>query len=130
MQRTETNKEKVKVLAHMANNQLFSKQQFGFLPGRSTLLQLLLALEDWMDMLEKGFEEDVIYMDFCKAFDEDTHSRLLDVLRHYSLHQKVLNWVKDFLLNRKQSAWRAYPLDGQMWPAGCPKDQSWGQFYL
>jgi hypothetical protein len=93
---------RMRIMDHMASNQLFSRQQFGFLPGRSTLLQLLLALEEWMDMLEKGYEVDVIYMDFCKAFDKVTHSRLIDVLRHYGLHRKVLNWVKDFLHNRKQ----------------------------
>ena len=36
-----------KIMDHMKNNNLFSNKQFGFLHGRSTVLQLLAVLDKW-----------------------------------------------------------------------------------
>ncbi|XP_060066130.1 uncharacterized protein LOC132546435 [Ylistrum balloti] len=58
------------IVNHMENNDLFSNKQFGFIAKRSTVLQLLMVLEDWTDILDHGGEIDVIYMDFMKAFDK------------------------------------------------------------
>lgn len=58
-------------------NNLFSKKQFGFLKGRSTVLQLLTVLDDWTKILEEGGQIDVIYTDLEKAFDKVPHHRLL-----------------------------------------------------
>ena len=57
-------------------NNLFSDKQYGFIKGRSTVLQLLKLLDDWTDKLEKGGQIDVIYTDFEKAFDRVPHYRL------------------------------------------------------
>ena len=43
----------------MKKNNLLSDKQFGFISGRSTVLQLLCALKDWK-CLEEGGELDVI----------------------------------------------------------------------
>ena len=37
-----------------------------------------------------------------KAFDTVPHSRLLDVLKFYSVTDPVLSWIEAFLSNRKQ----------------------------
>jgi len=37
--------------------------QYGFIKGRSTVLQLLRILDEWTEMLEGG-QIDVIYTDF------------------------------------------------------------------
>ena len=42
------------IMAHFVNNQLFSTQQFGFLKGRNTVLQLLKMLDLWTESLEEG----------------------------------------------------------------------------
>lgn len=91
-----------KLLGHMQENNLLSKKQFGFLPGRSTLLQLLLTMEKWVEELESGNDVDIIYLDFQKAFDKVSHSRLLTVLTHYGVGGKYLNWIRDFLDERGQ----------------------------
>ena len=58
-------------------NNYFSKNQFGFIKGRSTALQLLRIMDEWTTQLDYGGQVDVIYTDFAKAFDTVPHRRLL-----------------------------------------------------
>ena len=66
-----------KVVNHMKENKLFSKDQHGFMNGRSTVTQLLETLEYWSMHLDSGLGVDAIYLDFQKAFDSVPHQRLL-----------------------------------------------------
>ena len=52
------------IIEHMKRNKLFSKKQFGFISGRSTVLQLLHVLDKWTKILDKGGCVDIIYCDF------------------------------------------------------------------
>lgn len=90
------------IVDHMTRHEMISKQQFGFLAGRSTLLQLLIVLEHWTRALEEGDEVDVVFMDFRKAFDKVPHRRLGNVLRHYGISGNILHWIEDFLRERQQ----------------------------
>jgi hypothetical protein len=90
------------ILDHMQSNNLLSKRQFGFVKGRSTVLQLLHVMEKWTDMLDQGDVVDAIYMDFAKAFDKVPHRRLIGKMRSYGITDQVLGWVTDFLQDRKQ----------------------------
>ena len=83
-------------------NKLFSQAQFGFIKGRSTVLQLLKVLDEWTELLETGGQIDVIYTDFEKAFDKVPHKRLISKLKSYKLNQKIIDWIESFLLLRKQ----------------------------
>jgi len=58
------------IMIHFISNSLFSSKQFGFIKGRSTVLQLLHVLDTWVKNLEEGGQIDVIYIDFAKAFDK------------------------------------------------------------
>ena len=89
-------------MKYLTDNRLLSKQQYGFIPKRSTVLQLITVLEDWTRILDEGGEIDVIYCDFLKAFDKVPHIRLTNKLRTYGLPDKLVNWIKAFLLNRRQ----------------------------
>jgi len=55
-------------LCHFRLNNLFSKNKYGFIKGRSTVLQLLAVLDNRTQNLENGGQIDVIYTDFAKAF--------------------------------------------------------------
>ena len=85
------------LVEYMSNNSLFTDKQFGFIGGRSTVLQLLKCLDKWTDILDRGGVVDVVYCDFQKAFDTVPHKRLLQVLNHYGVPEIVLGWVKSFL---------------------------------
>ena len=73
------------IVDHMTKNNLFSKYQFGFITGRSTVLQLLHVLKIWTDILDQGGSLDAIYCDFMKAFDKVPHKRLIykDIIRSH-----------------------------------------------
>ena len=90
------------IVDHMTRNKLFSKKQFGFISGRSTTLQLLKVMDEWTETLDSGGSIDSIYMDFMKAFDKVPHRRLVVKMERYGISERIINWVKDFLHNRKQ----------------------------
>ena len=89
------------LIDHMKNNKLFSKSQFGFIGGRSTVLQLLTVLDRWTEILDQGGIIDVIYLDFMKAFDKVPHKRLIEKIKSYGIGQHITNWIQDFLHGRK-----------------------------
>jgi len=55
-----------------------SKQQFGFLKGRSCLSQLLVSFAQVFNDLDRGaMGIDTVFLDFKKAFDSVPHNELL-----------------------------------------------------
>ena len=84
------------------DNSYFSTKQYGFIKGRSTVLQLLKIMDEWTTQLDYGGQVDVIYTDFAKAFDTVPHRRLLFKLETYNINTELLTWITDFLCNRKQ----------------------------
>ena len=88
---------------HLQNLGIISKDQHGFLEGRSCSTQLLEVMEIWTDLLDKGLPWDTIYLDFAKAFDRVPHARLIKKLESCGVTGKVLAWIKSFLSNRRQS---------------------------
>ena len=87
---------------HMKNNNLFSNKQFGFLDGRSTVLQLLAVLDKWTKIINEGGTIDCVYFDFKKAFDKVPHQRLIYKAEQYGIKGDIINWIKSFLSSRTQ----------------------------
>ena len=86
----------------MKNNNLFSQYQFGFISGRSTVLQLLHVLNIWIEVLDQGGTLDAIYCDFMKAFDKVPHRRLVYKVEKYGIQGNVIGWINSFLNERTQ----------------------------
>jgi len=76
----------------------FSNCQYGFLNGRSTVLQLLHIMNEWTECLERGGQINAIYTDFEKAFDKVPHQLLLQKLKLYKVDPSIMNWIKSFFL--------------------------------
>ena len=91
-----------KIMDHMKNNNLFSNKQFGFLDGRSTVLQLLTVLDKWTKIIDEGGKIDCVYFDFKKAFDKVPHQRLIYKAEQYGIKGEIINWIKSFLNSRTQ----------------------------
>ena len=53
---------KDKIISHMERNNLFSGKQHGFVPLRNCMSNLLICMEKWTEMLEKGYQIDIIYV--------------------------------------------------------------------
>ena len=51
----------------------FPQNQYGFMNGRSTITQLLEALNYWSMSLNNGTGVDAVYLDIQKAFDSVPH---------------------------------------------------------
>ena len=90
------------MLNFLKSNGSLSNKQFGFLGGRSTVIQLLQIMDKWTEILDRGGVIDVVYCDFQKAFDTVPHKRLIEVLAYYGFTNPLLSWVKDFLTGRTQ----------------------------
>ena len=52
--------------------------------------------------MQKGFQNDVVVMDFAKAFDKVAHNRLLYKLSSYGLKRNTLGWISSFLSGKSQ----------------------------
>jgi len=50
-----------------------SNYQHGFTDGRSCLTNLLESLESWTQALDEGFDIDILYLDYSKAFNSVPH---------------------------------------------------------
>lgn len=72
------------------------------MPNKSCTTNLLEFL-DWVtDVIDQGSFVDVIYTDFSKAFDKVSHQKLLVKLKSYGIVGEIFEWIKSFLLGRKQ----------------------------
>ncbi len=93
---------KIAMTRYFTRFNLFSDVQHGFLAGRSTVSQLLECIEDWSAALRDQKFVDIIYLDFAKAFDTVSHTKLLFKMAKYGIGGKLLVWIKSFLSGRKQ----------------------------
>jgi len=114
---------------HLTTNQLFSSCQFGFRNKRSCVLQLLDVFDDLTWNYDNGHQTDIVYLGIKKAFDTVRHRRLLLKLKSYGFEGKLLSWIENFLMNRRQSVFflKEKNLNGRMF---CHKDQYWDQCCL
>ena len=90
------------MLAYLLDNQLISRQQFGFLTKCSTCIQSLDCVNDWTLSIRNCHSVDVIYFDFTKAFDSVSHPKLIHKLQVYGFCGRLLCVLSDFLCDRTQ----------------------------
>ena len=77
--------------------------QYGNIPGSSTVLALINLLNNW------SFETDakrkavrIVLVDYKKAFDRINHDLLLRKLGNLQVNPTLVNWIRAFLCQRKQ----------------------------
>ena len=90
------------IMLHCEVNSLLDPQQFGFRSGRSTTLQLVdVLLDHWMSSLNsRRLEIDVVYIDFCAAFDVVNHRFLLRKLESFEICPSLISWIAAFVRDR------------------------------
>nr|CAD2191684.1 unnamed protein product [Meloidogyne enterolobii]CAD2207719.1 unnamed protein product [Meloidogyne enterolobii] len=76
------------IVQFLLDNNLFSKDQYGFIKNRSTTTQLITTLEDWYDAIMGKKNIDCIYIDFKKAFDSVPHDLLINKLYRIGIRGK------------------------------------------
>ena len=90
------------LVQHATENNIINYQQHGFMKKRSTLTNLLEYLEALTKARNLNIPVDVNYLDCKKAFDTVPHHRLIAKLEAYGVRGNVLNWIRNFLLGRRQ----------------------------
>ena len=90
------------VLDHLTKNNIKNMKQHGFTKFKSTVTNLLQAINIWLDALSHKIPVDVIYFDYSKAFDKVPHERLLHQLASFGITENIHSWIKDFLSLRTQ----------------------------
>ena len=89
---------------HFTEQNILSELQHGFREKRSCETQLIMLVDELPKSMQSGKQTDLIFLDFSKAFDKVAHEKLLLKLHFYGIRGNILNWIKDFLDNRTQSA--------------------------
>ena len=52
--------------------------------------------------MDEKKQVDLIFLDFCKAFDKVPHRRLLNKLKHYGITGNLVKWIEQWLTKRNQ----------------------------
>jgi len=90
------------VIQYLQCHKLLNGRQHGFLAKRSSVTNLLDCLSDWTLALDNRHSVTVAYIDYSKAFDMVSHSKLLYKLSCFGICGNLLKWIGDFLDNRTQ----------------------------
>ena len=98
-----------KIYERLIHNQLskffecnLSELQCGFRKGFSAQDCLIVLIETWKRMLDKGGTCGALLTDLSKAFDCLPHDLLIAKLHAYGLDSKSLRILSSYLTNRKQ----------------------------
>ena len=113
------------ILSYLLKNNLISPRQFGFLPGRSTLLELAIVVHQMQTTIADSSDQYIrgVFLDRSNAFDEVWHAGLLAKLSSMGFNPK---WFSCYLSGRS-----IYPrVDDQASPvapikAGVPQGTVW-----
>ena len=90
------------IMTHFDNFHVLDNAQHGFRKKRSCVSQLITTLHDFANCLKNREQIDAILLDFSKAFDKVDHEGLILKLEHLGIRNSLLNWIRSFLIGRKQ----------------------------
>ena len=109
--------------------EIIDQNQFGAIPGSSTSHALVKMVHKWTEATDgNGASVLVVLFDYQKAFDYIDHTKLLSKLKSLRTPVSTLNWIIDFLCDRKQRVKMASDCFSE-WgnvPAGVPQGTKLG----
>ena len=86
-----------RLLSHLMENNILSKYQFGFLPGKSTQLAVFDLVKNIYSAINNKKVFGAACLDISKAFDCINHRILISKLRKLCLSEQTLNWFDSYL---------------------------------
>ena len=91
------------IFNYIREHNLLTPFQSGFIPGDTTVNQLVYLVNMFSQAVDSGKEVRVVFCDISKAFDRVWHKGLLFKLRSFGISGPLLSWFSSYLSNRKQS---------------------------
>ena len=91
------------LLRHLNRYNILTDFQNGFRKNHSTIDTIFKYTTDLQLNKNNNLHTIALYIDFKKAFDTVNHKLLTDKLKDMKIENKVLKWIKSYLLNRSQS---------------------------
>eukprot|EP00061_Rhincodon_typus_P004431 g22557.t1 len=71
--------------------------QHGFVHGKTCLINSIVFSEEVTKRIDEDRMEDMIYMDFSKAFDKIPHARLVGKVRSHGIQGELATWIQSWL---------------------------------
>ena len=93
---------KDQLLSYLLFHKLISKHQHAFITNHSAATNLLECANDWSAAINAKKHIDIVYIDFCRAFDSIVYSKLLSKLQSFGIGGNFSLWLGAFLRNRSQ----------------------------
>ena len=91
------------VYGYLTENCMLSKFQSGFRPKHSTVTALIQMCDEWLENMDNGKLNGVIFLDIKKAFDSINHGILLTKMKiRFGISSIELMWFESYLSNREQ----------------------------
>ena len=91
------------VYVYLTENCLLSKFQSGFRPKHSTVTALIQMCDEWLENMDNGKWNGVIFLDIKKAFDSINHGILLNKMKkRFGISSTELKLFESYLSNREQ----------------------------
>lgn len=86
----------------LKQNDIITDSQSGFMPGDSTVNQLLCTYNYLCEQYDQSVTTQSIFFDISKAFDRVWHRGLISKLDSVGIRGTLLNWFTHYLKDRKQ----------------------------
>jgi hypothetical protein len=88
--------------SYLEKNKLLVNEQSGYRKYHSTESAIQCVLFDWFDAIENNLCIIVVSLDFKRAYETISRTRLIEKCKHFGFDENALHWLESYLLDRKQ----------------------------